>query len=118
MCGETDLVSKVLNNECAVGHAWLLKEGTRLQVGVVQFLSPGVVRTFRHLEKTWEKSQQLLENKKRGTVCFKTHRETRTREYFKGCEVLQKCCVAVLTLYRYLTPSFGCSDVGFLFSQH
>lgn len=65
VCGETDLVSEVLDNERAVGHARLLKEGTCLQVGVVQLLSPGVVRTFRHLAKTWEKSQQLLKKQKR-----------------------------------------------------
>lgn len=61
MRGQTDLVSKVLNNERAVGHAWLLKEGTCLQVGVVQLLSPGVVRTFRHLEKTREEKPTAVE---------------------------------------------------------
>lgn len=62
--GQTDLVSKVLNNECAVGHAGLLKEGACLQVGVVQLLSPGVVRTFRHLEKTREEKPTAVKKKK------------------------------------------------------
>lgn len=61
-CGETDLVSKVLNNECAVGHARLLKEGACLEVGVIQFLSPGIVGTFRHLAGHGRKQQLKTKN--------------------------------------------------------
>ena len=41
--GQSHLVSEMLDDEGAVGHAWLLKQGAGFQMGVVQFLSPGVV---------------------------------------------------------------------------
>jgi len=37
------LICKVLNNESFIGHPWLFKKCTRLQMSVIQFLSPGVI---------------------------------------------------------------------------
>lgn len=46
---KTHLVSKMLDDESAVGHAGLLEERAGLQVGVIELLSPRIVRPFGHL---------------------------------------------------------------------
>lgn len=43
------LICEVLNNKSFIGHPRLLKKCTRLQMRVIQLLSPRVIRTFRHL---------------------------------------------------------------------
>lgn len=55
---EPHLVSKMLDDEGAVGHARLLEEGAGFQMGVVQFLGPGIIGTSWHLGNKEEKKEK------------------------------------------------------------
>ncbi len=61
------LICKMLNNESFIGHPWFFKKSTRLQMSVIQFLSPGVIRALRHLrerERERERDREVVQHMK------------------------------------------------------
>lgn len=56
------LVSKVLDDKSLIWQTWFFKEGTFIQMSIVEFLGPRVIRAFWHLWKRTQSRLKRLEN--------------------------------------------------------
>lgn len=56
------LVSKVLDDKSLIWQTWFFKEGTFIQMSIVEFLGPRVIRAFWHLWKRTHSRLKCLEN--------------------------------------------------------
>lgn len=56
------LVSKVLDDKSLIWHTWFFEEGTFIQMSIVQFLGPSVIRAFWHLRKRTHSHLKYLKN--------------------------------------------------------